>query len=115
MFTSMSVGANVEGMFDEGEEEQSIASFLESYANARMNDFGEPERLEGELVVLPDALPEWQEDVASLYRVSFDGDVPEAAVQEETNVPLDSYRCQTLLSAWAGSGLYTLHDGGAES
>ena len=56
---------------------------------------------------MPEEQPEWQEDEATRYLATC-GDGEVMAVREEQDAQLDPYRCQTLLSAWGGPGLYLL-------
>ena len=103
LLPSLSVGSNVEGLFEAGEED----AFLSRFVNVRMNENGGEDILEGELVRMPEEQPEWQEDEAPRYLATC-GDGEVMAVREEQDAQLDPYRCQTLLSAWGGPGLYLL-------
>lgn len=110
LLPSLMVGANVEGLYEEGEEE----AFLEQYANARVDENGEAQCLEGELAQMPDALPDWQADTATCYLAAPEAGKETIVVREERDAQLDLYRCQTLVSPWAGPGLYLLLDGQGE-
>ena len=112
MLPSLAVGANVEGLFEEDEED----IFLEQYSNARMDENGEPEALEGEMAFWPEFLPDEQDDTATCY-IATPGQAEEEPlidVREEKDVQLDLYRCRTLVSPCAGPGLYLLLDNQAE-